>query len=179
MVSTVLLSMMALGILQSLIFSYQVGAKARATDHARFFVKSFADQFLTQPTQDSQGNLLPMFSVTSSTGYGLSWTITNPDGTQTTVNGGASPDLAAPYISIPLGDVPGSNGTNAQITRTVWYLNPPVFAPAVATSTPGVPTLTQPVQSAGYILRADFTVTFTTVGKSPPPITVSVLRSVP
>ena len=48
MVATILLSMIILGILQVLIGSYRVAAKARYNDHARYIIKSFADQFLTQ-----------------------------------------------------------------------------------------------------------------------------------
>src|SRR5271170_5673612 len=48
MVATVLLSMMILGILQVLIGSYRLAAKARYNDHARYIIKSFADQFLTE-----------------------------------------------------------------------------------------------------------------------------------
>src|SRR6202453_509844 len=63
MVATVLLSMIILGILAVLIGSYRVAAKARYNDHARYVVKSFADQFLTQQSSDTNGTILPLFTI--------------------------------------------------------------------------------------------------------------------
>ena len=64
MVATVLLSMIILGILAVLIGSYRVAAKARYADQARYVIKSFADQFLTQQPLDSNGNTLTLFQPT-------------------------------------------------------------------------------------------------------------------
>src|SRR5580692_10747370 len=108
MVATVLLSMIILGILQVLIGSYRVAAKARYNDHARYIVKSMADQFLTQqpfdnngatltlfqPTVDSGGNLIPL-------GTGLTWT--NSDGSPGTL----STDSLGLYFYVKLGDNSG------------------------------------------------------------------------
>lgn len=173
--ATVLLSMMILGILQTMIGAYRVSAKARATDHARYFIKSFADQFLTQQTTDSAGNLLPLFTTTSATGYGLTWTTTNADGSQTVLTGGADSAHALAAITIPLNDTPGATGSSATVTRTVWYLVPP---DTTTGGNPGDTTLAQPVQSAGYMLRADFTVNYTAVGQAMSN-TITVVRSVP
>src|SRR5271154_6761838 len=87
MVATVLLSMMILGILQVLVGSYRLSAKARYNDHARYIIKSFADQFLTEKSTDSTGATLPFFNPTSSTGVGLNWTQTLPNGTQVAIAG--------------------------------------------------------------------------------------------
>src|SRR5271157_3575139 len=77
MIATVLLSMIILSILAVLIGSYRVAAKARYNDHARYVVKSLADQFLTQQTTDGFGNTLALFQDTTPTGTGLTWTDLN------------------------------------------------------------------------------------------------------
>ena len=170
MVATVLLSMIILGILAVLIGAYRVAAKARYNDHARYVVKSFADQFLTQQTTDSSGNTLPMFTApTSATGYGLSWT--NSDGS---VSSGGTDQAAAPAsITVLLGDNTGAPLT-AQVSRTVWYLYT-----TGGSGTIGQPTTLPQTGSAGYILRADFTISYSFLGGAIPPITITANRSVP
>jgi type II secretory pathway pseudopilin PulG len=114
LVATVLLSMVILGVLAVLIGSYRVAAKARYNDQARYVIKSFADQFLTQQSTDGSGNILPMFAITyAASGYGLTWT--NADGTTST---GASSDT---YIPVLLGQNTGGT-IKADVSRSVNYL---------------------------------------------------------
>jgi type II secretory pathway pseudopilin PulG len=170
MVATVLLSMIILGILAVLIGSYRVAAKARYNDHARYVVKSFADQFLTQQTTDGTGETLPLFLVsTSPTGFGLSWT--NSDGTTST--GGTVQSTAPATIPILLGDNTGSPIT-AQVSRTVWYLY--TTGPS---SQVGWNTSIPQSGSAGSMLRGQFTISYSFLGGAIPPITVTAVRSVP
>jgi Tfp pilus assembly protein PilV len=164
MVATVLLSMMILGILQVLIGSYRLSAKARYNDHARYIIKSFADQFLTEKSTDSTGATLPFFNPTSSTGVGLSWTVTAPNGTQTTVTGTTMPTgLQVPLSDSTTGEVP----IEATVSYQVWTLDPLTGLPAPATT-----------QAAGALLRADFTVTFPMSGRTISQ-TISVIRATP
>jgi hypothetical protein len=165
MIATVLLSMIILSILAVLIGSYRVAAKARYNDHARYVVKSLADQFLTQQTVDSSGFTLPLFQDSSPTGTGMVWT--NWDGTQETG--------IATGLPVVLGDNTGAPIT-ANVTRTVWY----VYASGVNA---GQVTSIPQNGSAGYLLRGDFTITYTYPPSSPQAHTytqtVSAIRSVP
>jgi Tfp pilus assembly protein PilV len=164
MVATVLLSMMILGILQVLIGSYRLSAKARYNDHARYIIKSFADQFLTEKSTDNSGTTLPFFNPTSSTGVGLSWTVTSPSGAQTTVTGTTMPTgLQVPLSDSTTGEVP----VVATVSYQVWTLDPLTGLPAAPTT-----------QAAGALLRADFTVTFPMSGRTLSQ-TISVIRATP
>jgi Tfp pilus assembly protein PilV len=164
MVATVLLSMMILGILQVLIGSYRLAAKARYNDHARYIIKSFADQFLTEKSTDGSGNILPFFNPTSSTGVGLSWTVTAPGGTQTNVAGTVMPA----GLQVPLSDsTTGEAPVYATVSYQVWTLDPATGLPAPPTS-----------QAAGSLLRADFTVAFPFGGRTLSQ-TISVIRATP
>jgi hypothetical protein len=174
MVATVLLSMIILGILQVLIGSYRVAAKARYNDHARYIIKSMADQFLTQQTFDNNGNTLTLFQPTVDgggnlhpLGTGLTWT--NSDGSPGTV----SSDALGQYFYVKLGDNSGAPIT-ATVTRTVQYLYP---YPS------GQPTLDTQSAPPGYILQAVFTITFGFPANANPPTTltqsITVVRSVP
>ena len=170
MVATVLLSMMILGILSVMIGAYRVAAKARYADHARYVIKSMADQFVTQQYYDSNtGSTLPMFEVTKDSGgnaapvgTGMSWT--NTDGSQGYTSGGAIPA----YFYVLLGDNSGAP-ILAQVTRQVWYLYP----------NSGQPTLVTQDAPAGYMLRADFVISYTYQGVKLPPQTITAIRSIP
>jgi Tfp pilus assembly protein PilV len=165
MIATVLLSMIILSILAVLIGSYRVAAKARYNDHARYVVKSLADQFLTQQTVDTSGATLTLFQDSSPTGTGMVWT--NWDGTTATGTAAGLP--------VVLGDNTGAPIT-ANVTRTVWY----VYASGVNA---GQVTSIPQNGSAGYLLRGDFTITYTYPPSSPQANTytqtVSAIRSVP
>ena len=167
MIATVLLSMIILSILAVLIGSYRVAAKARYNDHARYVVKSLADQFLTQQTTDTLGNTLALFQGTSPTGVGMQWT--NIDGS--IVTGGPPPG----NLQVKLGENTGSV-IYATVTRAVWY----VYASGVNI---GQVTAVPQTGSAGYLLRGDFTITYSFPPNSPSAQTftqtVSAIRSVP
>jgi prepilin-type N-terminal cleavage/methylation domain-containing protein len=172
MVATVLLSMIILGILQVLIGSYRVAAKARYNDHARYIVKSMADQFLTQQPFDNNGNVLMLFKPTVDgggnlipLGTGMTWT--NTDGSLGTV----STDSLGRYFYVKLGDNSGAPIT-ATVTRQVQYLYP---YPS------GQPTLDTQNAPPGYLLQAIFTITFPFPANSTTSLTQSITvdRSVP
>lgn len=173
MVATVLLSFILVSILTTLIDAYRLAAKARYVDHARYVLKSFADQFLTQQTTDSSGNILPMFVATGQTAWGLSWT--NFDGT--TSSGGSNQSSAPISIPVKLGDNMGTTFT-AYISRQVWYVQ--------TTSGTGFGWTTSVPQnsSAGYILEAQFSASFDPtmsqmLNLPMPPVVITVLRAVP
>jgi prepilin-type N-terminal cleavage/methylation domain-containing protein len=173
MVATVLLSMIILGILQVLIGSYRVAAKARYQDHARYVIKSMADEFLTQnpfdlsaggalftmfiPTVDHSGNAAPL-------GTGMTWT--NADGSPGVSS--APGDPFAQYFYVMLGDTSGAP-IQATVTRQVWY----VYASTGAT------TLINTNSPGGWMLRADFVITYPYLGVQMPPQTITVIRAIP
>jgi len=165
MIATVLLSMIILSILAVLIGSYRIAAKARYNDHARYVVKSLADQFLTQQTVDTTGTTLTLFQDTTPTGTGMTWT--NYDGSPGVLTGLG--------LRVVLGDNTGAP-IAAYVNRTVWY----VFASGVNA---GQVTSVPQNGSAGYLLRGDFSITYSYPPNSPQAVTysqtVSAIRSVP
>jgi prepilin-type N-terminal cleavage/methylation domain-containing protein len=176
MVATVLLSTIILVILSTLIGAYRVAAKARYNDHARYIVKSFADQFLTQQSTDATGRILPLFIATGSTGYGLTWT--NSDGSVS--NGGTAlpvPSVVPANITVKLGDNTGA-AASATVTRSVWYLYT-----VGGSSTLGTPTSSPQNGAGGYVLRGDFTISYQFPPNSPDSRTltqtISAVRSIP
>jgi len=183
MVATVLLAMIILSILAVLIGSYRVAAKARYADHARYVIKSFADQFLTQQPLDTNGNTLTLFQPTvdpttgnlTPLGTVLAWT--NSYG----VSGQLSTDSLGLYYYVLLADNAGgsANATFAQygvnatgvtgtVTRTVQYIY----------SNSGAPTLIVQSQSAGYLLLGTFTITYPFQGQTMSQ-SINVVRSIP
>jgi len=170
MVATVLLSMIILGILEVLIGSYRVAAKARYRDHARYVIKSMADQFLTQQAFDGNGNALTLFTPTVDTlgnatplGTGMNWT--NTDGTTGTL----STDSLGLYYYVKLGDNSGAPIT-ATVTRLVQYIYPQVG---------GSETLIAQNTPSGYMLQADFTISYTFQNVPATPLTMTAIRAVP
>jgi prepilin-type N-terminal cleavage/methylation domain-containing protein len=170
MVATVLLSMIILGILEVLIGSYRVAAKARYRDHARYVIKSLADQFLTQKSFDGNGNALTLFVPTvdgtgaaTPLGTGLTWT--NSDGSAGTV----SLDPLGLYFYVKLGDTSGAP-IQATVTRMVQYIYPQIG---------GAETLITQNAPAGYMLQADFSITYTFQGVQMPPMTMTAVRAIP
>jgi hypothetical protein len=152
--------------------AYRVAAKARYRDHARYIVKSFADQFLTQQTFDQNGGTFTLFQPTvdgggnlTPLGTGLSWT--NTDGSPGTLSG----DSLGLYFYVKLGDNSGAPIT-ATVTRTVQYLYP---YPS------GQPTLDTQNAPPGYLLQAIFTITFPFPANSTTNLSQSITvdRSVP
>jgi hypothetical protein len=168
MVATGLLTMVGLGILSVMIGAYRVAAKARYRDHARYIIKSLADQFLTQQPTDSSGNTYTIFQVTVDQsgnalplGTGLTWT--NTDGSTGTVSG----DVNGQYFYVLIGDNTGTP-IQATITRSVSYLYP----------ANGQTTLINQTQSAGYLLEGDFTITYPYLGQTVSQ-TMTAVRAMP
>jgi prepilin-type N-terminal cleavage/methylation domain-containing protein len=161
MVATVLLSMIILGILQVMIGSYRVAAKARYRDHARYIIKSFADQFLTQQATDNHGNTLPFFGVTvdssgNSTPLGTNLTWTNSDGTTGYSTPTAMPDTSGVsviglYFYVKLGDTTSAPIT-ATVQRSIRYVYP---------SSDGAASLIVDNQPQGFLLEGDFSISYT------------------
>jgi type II secretory pathway pseudopilin PulG len=173
MVATVLLSMMILGILQVMIGSYRVAAKARYNDHARYIIKSFADQFLTQSSTDlTTGAVLPLFVPTvpaAPTGIGLTWVATTPTGSQVTYTGSSLTTPTSGGLQVPLSDATtGEKPIYATVSFQVWNIDPS----SGATSLNAVP------GAAGQLLRGDFTVTYQFQGATITQ-TISALRATP
>jgi type II secretory pathway pseudopilin PulG len=172
MVATVLLTLMMASILGAMISAYRIAARARFADHARYIVKSLADQFLTQQTTDTSGNTLTMFTVTIGAssgvfqplGTGMTWT--NADGSSTT----PSTDANQSYLPVQLGDTLGAkNPIVAHVTRAVEY---------IATAN-GSPTQINQTEAAGVMLVGTFSITYT-IGNDPPSsYSMSVVRAVP
>lgn len=172
MVATVLLSMMIMSILSTLIGAYRVAAKARANDQARYIIKSLSDQFLTQQTTDTSGNILPMFQTTvdpnpgpnlgnqTPLGTGISWL--NMQGQPGSLTAGSY------SYNVTLGDNTGAP-IPATVTRSVWYLY----------SSTGQQTLLPQNQSAGYLIEGTFTISYSLFGKQMPPISITNVRAVP
>jgi len=134
-----------------------VAAKARYRDHARYNVKSFADQFLTQqtsdpitgvtqtmfvPTVDTGGNSVPL-------GTGLNWIDT--DGK----SGVISTDINQATYAVKIGDNTGAPIT-ATVTRWVKNVDPNT----------GYASLINNVTSAGTLLEGDFTITYPYLGQT-------------
>jgi type II secretory pathway pseudopilin PulG len=167
MVATVLLSMIILSILAVLIGSYRVAAKARYNDHARYVVKSLADQFLTQQTTDSTTGITFTLFVPNGAPDGTGMTWTNFDG--------SLGNLTGQGLHVILGGDTGAP-IDAYVTRSVWYL----FASGVNA---GTTTMTAQNGSAGFMLRGDFTIQYTFPEGSAQAATytqtVSAVRSAP
>lgn len=157
MVATVLLSLIAVSLLSVLINAYRVGAKARYRDHARYVIKSFAEQFMTQITTDSSQNgaIYTMFQPTVNSvtgdampkGTGMSWT--NSDGSA----GIVSTDAQQSYFTVMLADTSGTP-IPAQVTRAVAYLYP----------TTGVTTLVNQNSAGGSLLQGTFSISYAYLG---------------
>jgi type II secretory pathway pseudopilin PulG len=168
MVATILLTMIILGILQVLIGSYRVAAKARYADHARYVIKSLADQFMTQYNKDNTtGATLPLFTVTLDTsnnivplGSGLAWT--NTDGTP----GVISTDGTVFYVL--LGDNSGAPIT-ASVSREVCYLDP----------TTGNRMTSMANLADGVVMEGDFSITYQYLGVQVPVQTITAVRAIP
>ncbi len=172
MIATLLLTLISISLLSTLIGAYRVSAKARYADRARYIIKSFADQFLTQEAVDpTTGNPFPLFVVTVNTstgnamarGDGMTWT--NADGTP----GQVSTDAQSSYFYVELAD-PTNNGLpiQATVTRQVSY----VYANSGST------TLVTQNAAPGYILEGDFVITYPYLGQTQTQ-TISAIRAVP
>ncbi len=178
MVATVLLSTMIVSILAVLIGSYRVAAKARLADHARYVIKSLADQFLTQQATDTGGNILPLFIPTvdpsgnlTALGDGMTWV--NSDGTSGTP-AALNINHQIPSYSVLLGDTSGAPVT-ANVTRQVQWVD------SKYPGAPGNPTLINQSDSmpAGFVLVGTFKITYPFLGQTATPLTITAVRAVP
>jgi len=170
MISTLLLTMIGIALLSVLIGAYQVSAKARYRDRARFVIKSFADQFLTQEAIDpASGNVFPLFTITVNTstgaampkGTGMVWT--NSDGSQGTM----STDSQNAFFYVLLADATNNGlSVTATVTRQVSY----VYASS------GSSTLVSQNATPGYMLEGDFTISYPNTTQTQ---TVTAIRAVP
>jgi type II secretory pathway pseudopilin PulG len=172
MVATTLLTMVGLGILSVLVGAYRVAAKARYRDQARYVIKSFADQFLTQQPADLSGNTYTLFQVTTDSngnsapvGTGITWT--NSDGTLGTV----SSDGMSFYVQLASNNgivsANGLSGITGTVTRKVSYV-----------AADGSATLIYSPQPAGNLLEGDFTITYPYLGQTISE-TISATRAFP
>ena len=165
MVATTLLTMVGLGILSVLVGAYRVAAKARYRDQARYVIKSFADQFLTQQPADVSGNTYTMFQVTVDTngnsapvGTGMSWTDYNGNACQ--------PDGTGMFFYVPLGNNTATPLT-ATVTRKVSYI-----------ASDGSATLIYAPVAAGNLLEGDFVIKYPYLGVTQTE-TISAIRAFP
>jgi type II secretory pathway pseudopilin PulG len=165
MVATTLLTMVGLGILSVLVGAYRVAAKARYRDQARYVIKSFADQFLTQQPADLSGNTYTLFQVTTDSsgnsaplGTGITWT--DSDGTV------CQPSSDGLYLPVQLASNTG-NPIPAKVTRKVSYV-----------AGDGSATLIYSPQPAGNLLEGDFTITYPYLGQTISE-TISATRAFP
>jgi prepilin-type N-terminal cleavage/methylation domain-containing protein len=184
MVSTVLFSIISLSVLMSLGQAYRLAAQVRYRDQARYVLAAASDQFLTASyltagTGGAAGvpqtingltypNVLPLLSLSPTpTGIGMAWrtdfkvfcfspAVPNPIITDGTAAG----------LTVSLGDVSG-NPIAGTLTRKVQQVNP-----ADGTTTAGAPS------PAGFLLRADFALTFVLQGRTYVQ-TTSVVRMAP
>jgi len=171
MISTLLLTLIAVSLLSVLIGAYRVSAKARYADRARYVIKSFADQFLTQDAIDTSGNPYPLFVITVNTatgnamarGDGMGWN--NDDGS----TGQVSTDAQHSFYYVNLAD-PLNSGISIQatVTRQVSYLY----------ANSGSTTLVAQSGAAGYLLEGDFVITYPYLGQTQTQ-SISAVRAVP
>jgi Tfp pilus assembly protein PilV len=161
MVATGLLAITLLAILGGLFYAYGTASAVRYRDNAHFILKSLGDQFLVMPSQTTTGGFNPMWANTGTTptGVGLSWQDFN--GTTTSTSTGTATGLA-----VTLGGTSG-NPLAANVTRTINYLD----------TTGQIVSSTSPT-SAGYLLRGDFTITYTFRGQQQSQ-TLSLVRAWP
>jgi type II secretory pathway pseudopilin PulG len=150
MVATTIFTMLTLGVYAALIKSYQIIALARSRDQARAVLRTYADQFMRLQTTEKVGASTYnrwLFNPTGgATGRGLLWGALSDRNTSTD-----APIVSS--IAITLGS--GTQTTPATLTRNVSYVNPST----------GVPSGTQQIDAAGFLLTGTFAITYSQVGK--------------
>jgi type II secretory pathway pseudopilin PulG len=180
MVAVGVSSMALLALLATSVITYKINHKARLRDNTRSVLRSFVDQFQRIGySDDSSGTNVPrrIFEPTQSpTGQGLRW-------------GELSNEVPnGPLNNTPLEVDIGSPGSPqlAYVTRMVSFVtreqtadSPPVFF-GNSSLTGSPPTITRDREpfAAGFMIRAEFTVTYTLTGTTGAPITqrASTLR---
>ncbi len=184
MVATVLLSLIIVTILDTLIGAYRVAAKARYADHARYVIKSFADQFLTQTPWDQYGNVYPMWQPTvdpvtgnltpQGTGFinpNFNWTYA--DGSTGYISQPDSDGVPLSFYRPSWATRSGQKPVLASVTRTVQWVT------ANYPGAPGNATLIQQNLSGGYMLVATFSISYPFLGVTVPAQTITVTRAMP
>lgn len=140
--------------LGGVIQAYKVSALARYRDAARFVVKSLSDEFMIVTAQEATGAPRPLFEDTGDayTGVGLTW-----NGVTGTADG------------LPVTLVPSSGRPiSALVTRKVRFVGSTGSDASAATET-----------SAGFLVRAEFKITYSVLTKPQPPLAINVVRSIP
>jgi prepilin-type N-terminal cleavage/methylation domain-containing protein len=153
-IATVVASIALLALLGTAFTAYQINHKARLRDNARAVLRTYIDQF--QRISYAEGNTVRMlFNPTgnSATGLGLRW-------------GGLSNEIEYPNapttLEINIGP-PGSPQT-ATVTRNVQMVN----------ASTGNVSSTRVLDAAGFMMRAEFTVSYTLSGRQGGVITQSM-----
>jgi prepilin-type N-terminal cleavage/methylation domain-containing protein len=178
MVATVLFAVIMLGMLTALVQSYRLTAEVRIRNDIRYVLRSMGDQFLVNsiPTTVMPVDLIatpptPLFKYAAvPTGEGLSWrkdlnifSVKPPASMSDVYINGTSGGL-----TVPLGK---SSGTpvNVTFTRTLTRI----------ATTPGgtSPSTSANKESAGFMLKADFSAQFSILGRQLTQ-SITVVRSV-
>ena len=151
MMSTMVFTLVALGVYTMLIKSYQMIALSRCRDEARAVLRTYADQFERLQTTEKVGTTNYnrwLFNPTNGpSGRGLSWGSLSD--TNTSV---AAPDV--PNIAITLGV--GGQATQATLTRDVRYVN----------ATSGATSGSLQIDAAGFMLMATFAINYSISGRN-------------
>jgi prepilin-type N-terminal cleavage/methylation domain-containing protein len=114
MISTLIFTLVALGALSSVIYSYRINDRTRYRDQGRAVLQGVAEDFLRGPLRSANGQQQPLFNNAANTGVGIE--ITSYDETQV-YRADASGNLFYPL------DTRGTTTINMQITRTVYNVN--------------------------------------------------------
>lgn len=169
MVSMGILVFFTVSLMASMIQAYQIAAKVRVRDQARFVLSTVSDQFLRGPYFQGNGSTIqPFFTTTASpTGVGMAWQdqlqvfaypplVSDPHYIEGTASG----------LAVTIGQS-GSQAIAAILTREVSTIDPATGLPAVVTPT-----------ATGLMVRGTFTLTYTYQSKTYSQ-SVSVLRTAP
>jgi len=145
MIAALVVTILSLGVLQTLTYSYRANEVIRYRDAARATLVTFSDEFLrlSIATDDGTGTYVmkDLFTVESAaTGVGLTWK--GVSGTSTGLN-------------VKLGDA-GSGQIDAVVTRRIYYLDEDTGVSDGSTAT----------TAAGFMLKGVFTITYTYNGKN-------------
>jgi prepilin-type N-terminal cleavage/methylation domain-containing protein len=145
-IASVVASMALLGLLGTAFTAYQINHKARLRDNARAVLRTYVDQF--QQLSYSEGNLVRMLfnptGETERTGLGLRWgELSN----QTEFPG-------APTAPLQINIGPPNSPQPAFVTRNVRMVN----------AANGNDSDARVLDAAGFMMRAEFTISYTLSG---------------
>ncbi len=151
MMSTMVFTLVALGVYTMLIKSYQMIALSRCRDEARAVLRTYADQFQRlQTTEKISGTTYNrwLFNPTNGpSGRGLRWGSLSDTNTSVAAT-------EVPNIAITLGT--GGHATAATLTRDVRYVN----------ATTGATTTSLQIDAAGFMLTATFAINYRSSGRA-------------